>query len=107
MIVQALVDYARYIRSDSRFIVTWHNKIHITWKNWDLGQGRINIEVEQGDVLLVQGRENVIFFLVITATSSIAPKDKEKAFILPKMHQMGTNYNYYFFAQIVGADYGH
>jgi len=84
VIVQALVDYARYIKSNSRFIVTWHDKINVTWKNWDIGSGHINIWIEQGDVLLVKGRDNVVFILVITMV------DK-----------------YDFFAQIIGVDYGH
>ncbi len=90
MIVQALVDYARYIRSDSRFIITWHSKIKVTWKNWDLGQGLINIRVELGDVLLVQGRDNVVFILVVTTSS----RRRDEHTVTD------------FFAQIIGADYG-
>ncbi len=87
MIVQALVDYARYIRSTSRCIVTWHHKIDVTWVNWDLGRGFINIKVEKGDILLVQGRDNTVFILVVTAVQHLK--------------------TYRFFAQIIGVDYGH
>jgi hypothetical protein len=51
--------------SESRALLTWRPGIRIQWIDWNLGYGIINRRVQMGDVLMVKGRWNNIYILIV------------------------------------------
>lgn len=54
----------------NRILLTWKSQVHIRWTNWDLGTGVCETPLlTLGDVLLVKGKWNDIYSLVVMETN--------------------------------------
>lgn len=53
---------------DTKALITFGNKTKIIWQDWDLGLGKINRRIQQGDVLLVKGKWFNVYILVVIDT---------------------------------------
>ena len=68
VLLETQINYARTIINESRALLTWHKTIRLRWIDWNLGYGVINRRIEMGDVLLVKGRWNHIYILIVVGS---------------------------------------
>lgn len=68
VLVEPQINYARLMAEDTKALITFGNKTKIIWQDWDLGLGKINRRIQQGDVLLVKGKWFNVYILVVIDT---------------------------------------
>jgi hypothetical protein len=54
----------------NKMLLTWKREVKLKWTNWDLGLGICHYpKLTYGDVLLVRGKWNDVYALVVTETN--------------------------------------